>query len=66
MLKNRKYLPWKVLLPGKSEKNGKNIVTLFCILIKIVFLQFIGINAENKKILEKIQRSTGGSGYENV
>lgn len=49
MLKNRKYQPLKVLLPGKSEKNGKNIVTLFCILIKIVFLQFIGINASRRK-----------------
>ena len=49
MLKNRKYLPWKVLLPGKSEKNGKIIMTSFCILIKIVFLQFIGINASRRK-----------------
>ena len=66
MPESSKYPHCKVPLAGKSEKNGKIIVTLFCILIKIVFLQFIGINAENKKILEKIQRSTGGSGYENV
>ena len=49
MLKNRKYLPWKVLLPGKSEKNGKIIMTSFCILIETenLIIQLL------KKVLSK-------------
>ena len=35
MSESRKYPHCKVPLAGKSEKNGKIIVTLFCILIKI-------------------------------